>query len=787
MADSKTLASPSTMADVNLEKSSNLEKTAPPLPDTLPENQTPAKKRRRRKKHLENAAAIAIGKARALRPHTKAGIYSEKLIDKMLQKQLGHGSKGKRKRINGLNRELNIEALIAHSVGFPTDSLTEEEIEAGVVCPLGGSEQANYIVVRNHILSLWRANVKAWLTKDQAMESIRKEHSALVDSAYTFLLRHGFVNFGLSPSKPEPMHQPRARGHVLVIGAGLSGLAASKQLITLGFRVLILEGRNRPGGRVHTKRMSGNDIVAAADLGGSVLTGINGNPLGVLARQLGFPLHKVRDICPLYLPDGRAVDSEVDSRVEALFNQLLEKVCKLRQSMDDMAVDVSLGTALDTFREVYRVAENQEERMLLNWHHANLEYANASLLSDLSLAFWDQDDPYEMGGDHCFIPGGNGRFVKALSEGLPIFYGKTVDLIRYGTNGVQVRAGNQVFQGDMVLCTVPLGVLKKGSIKFEPELPQSKNEAIQKLGFGLLNKVAMLFPHCFWGAEIDTFGHLSVDKCKRGEFFLFYSYASVSGGPLLMALVAGESAIGFESMAPSDAVERVLGILRGIFRPKGIIVPHPIQAVCTRWGSDQFTYGSYSHVAVGASGDDYDILAESVGQGRVFFAGEATNRRYPATMHGAFLSGLREAANISRIAESRSKPENIEVKDEFIEDDALFDLFKRPDLCFGCFSALFDPRTSDLGSNSIVRVLVGKGTNGVEYRSAPLRLYALMSRKQVIDLEEVDGDINRLKVLYQSFGAKLVGVRGLGSEGGELIAYLKGARINGKIEILNAA
>ncbi|GLJ53847.1 hypothetical protein SUGI_1149590 [Cryptomeria japonica] len=67
----------------------------------------------------------------------------------------------------------------------------------------------------------------------------------------------------------------------------------------------------------------------------------------------------------------------------------------------------------------------------------------------------------------------------------------------------------------------------------------------------------------------------------------------------------------------------------------------------TRWGSDPFSLGSYSHVAVGASGrDDYDILAESMGDGRVFFAGEATNRHYPATIHGAFLSGLREAANI---------------------------------------------------------------------------------------------------------------------------------------------
>jgi hypothetical protein len=66
------------------------------------------------------------------------------------------------------------------------------------------------------------------------------------------------------------------------------------------------------------------------------------------------------------------------------------------------------------------------------------------------------------------------------------------------------------------------------------------------------------------------------------------------------------------------------------------------QVVVTRWGSDPMAYGSYSSVAVGAlGGEEYDILGESVG-GRVFFAGEATSKKHPATMHGAFLSGHRE-------------------------------------------------------------------------------------------------------------------------------------------------
>ncbi|KAK1301987.1 hypothetical protein QJS10_CPB12g01331 [Acorus calamus] len=735
---------------------------------------------------------VPINGLRVLRPPPKAGpvSYREDDLAGDIDASAAAASagalprRGRRGRRRDLARELDMEALVAASVGFPADSLTEEEIEWGVVASLGGRDQSNYIVVRNHILSLWRSNVSSWLTFDDSTASIRSEHRPLVRSAYDFLLHHSYINFGLSPAiknhPPLALPSPDCRRKTIVIvGAGLAGLAAGRHLLSLGFRVAIVEGRNRPGGRVLTRKMRGRNVVVAADLGGSVLTGINGNPFGVLARQLCLPLHKVRDKCPLYLPDGRPVDPEIDRSVESAFNRLLDKVCKLRQAMTeglDLSADVSLGSALEAFRKAYGVAEggvnSKEERMLLDWHLANLEYANATLLSDLSMVFWDQDDPYEMGGDHCFIPGGNSHFVRALAEGLPIFYGKPIDAVHYGSDGVIAYARDgQAFRGDIALITVPLGVLKRGTIRFVPDLPPHKQEAISRLGFGLLNKVAMLFPWDFWGGGIDTFGHLTEDPCKRGEFFLFYSYSSVSGGPLLVALVAGESAIKFESMHPMDPVERVLEILKGIFGPMGIEVPNPIQAVCTRWGSDPFTYGSYSYVAVGSSGDDYDVLAESIGDERVFFAGEATNRRYPATMHGAFLSGLREAANISRVVNRRSAIPSEEVN---VEEDALDleGLFRSPNMSFGDFSVLFDPDSEDLEALSLVRVRVGEKKLG----SGPLFLYGLIPKKQVIEVSEVNGDEERLSVLYGRFGAKLVGTKGLDSVGEAMIARVRAAK-----------
>nr|CAD1844742.1 unnamed protein product [Ananas comosus var. bracteatus] len=704
-----------------------------------------------------------------------------------------------------INKEPTAEALTALTAGFPADSLTEEEIEAGVVSSVGGIEQVNYILIRNHILSRWRENVNNWVTKESFTSVIPPHCETLLNSAYNYLVSHGFVNFGVAPSIKEKIPAEPSKPNVVVIGAGLAGLAAARQLMLFGFKVVVLEGRKRCGGRVYTKRMEGANKSAAADLGGSVLTGTHGNPLGIIGKQLGLSLYKVRDKCPLYRPDGNPVDPDMDGKVENAFNKLLDKASRLRQCMGEVAMDVSLGAALETFRHVYGDAVTDDEVNLFNWHLANLEYANAGLLSKLSLAFWDQDDPFDMGGDHCFLPGGNGRLVQALSEGVSIIYEKTVHTIRYGVDGVQVIAGGQVYEGDMALCTVPLGVLKNGSIKFVPELPQRKLDGIKRLGFGLLNKVAMLFPYVFWSTDLDTFGHLSDDPSKRGEFFLFYSYATVAGGPLLIALVAGEAAHKFESMPPTDAVTLVLQILRGIYEPQGIEVPDPLQSVCTRWGTDSFSLGSYSHVAVGASGDDYDILAESVGDGRLFFAGEATTRRYPATMHGAFISGLREAANIAHHANARALQIKVERSPSTNTQacaSLLADLFREPDLEFGSFSVIFGQKTSDPKSAAILRVALGgtrkkSSSDGVKTdrqrsnkllfqqlqshynQQQQLHVYTLLTRQQALELREVrGGDEMRLYYLCEKLGVKLVGRKGLGPAADSVIASIKAERGN---------
>uniref|UniRef100_A0A5B7AYD2 Amine oxidase domain-containing protein n=1 Tax=Davidia involucrata TaxID=16924 RepID=A0A5B7AYD2_DAVIN len=277
-----------------------------------------------------------------------------------------------------------------------------------------------------------------------------------------------------------------------------------------------------------------------------------------------------------------------------------------------------------------------------------------------------------------------------------------------------------------------------------------------------------------------------------GEFFLFYSYHTVSGGPVLIALVAGEAAQSFECNDPSTLLNHVLSILRGIYGPKGIDVPNSERTICTRWGSDPLSHGSYSHVRVQSSGSDYDILAESVGS-RLFFAGEATNRQYPATMHGAFLSGLREASCIFRATRSRqSNPRKCLQRNVGPNNDILVDLFRKPDLAFGKFLFIFDPLTEDPKSMGLMRVTFGKSScefsgedcnkreteNSCQHLlNQPLQLYTVLSREQAHELQLMTGgDESRLSFLFKNLGLKLMGANALGLLGNSLTANIVSAR-----------
>ena len=430
-------------------------------------------------------------------------------------------------------------------------------------------------------------------------------------------------------------------------------------------------------------------------------------------------------------------------------------------------------------------------------------YANAAPLKTLSLGQWDQDDPWEMTGEHCVLPGGNLRIVTALAKGIPIFYGCRVKRVEHGAKGVTLHctesapgaesasSRERVFRADAALLTLPLGVLKKETVHFEPPLPKNKRAAIQALGFGTLNKCVMLFAEPFWETTLDTFGRVGVSTVARGEFFLFYSYLGISGtnGAVLIGLVAGEAASAFEAEPGEAGLTRCLEPLRSIYGRRGITVPAPVTWRCTRWEGDPLSFGSYSHVAVGASGADYDAMAQPVAN-RLFFAGEATTRKHPATMHGAFFTGLREAAKISSsvVGRRRRAPAN-GTGGELHHDgstpgcalDATRDLahthtqlaaaFKTPDWEFGVFALALHPLRAGPDDVALVRVDVGGGAGSSVKRS--MHIYLSLRVADAFALRDCPGgDSDRLRLLLSLTGGALFGRRALSDEARTLAAEL---------------
>lgn len=667
---------------------------------------------------------------------------------------------------------------------LPCDKMTPQEAQAfpDIVSP---ASVKVFLYIRNRVLQLWLENPKTQLSLESTIPQIDSPYNSdgpLVMRVHSFLERQGFINFGVFKRlKPLPT---RKRGKVIIIGAGIAGLIAAQQLTQFGMEVTILEARDRVGGRVVTFR-KGSFI---ADLGSTVVTGLGGNPVAVISKQINMQLHKIKQKCPLHEANGTTVPKDKDEMVEREFNRLLEATSYLSHSLDAMNdKPISLGQALEwviqlqeksvkekqiqhwkaisdlqeklksnlnrmlslkekieqlskhhkevsetkgqrditkeflfrsnqrdlnqSCKEWDQLIEEQKEieeklqeleasppsdvylssrdRQVLDWHFANLEFANATPLNNLSLKHWDQDDDFEFSGSHLTVLNGYSCVPVALAEGLDIKLNTAVRSISLNSSGVEVRAYNPrvtstasanqlsnpliTYRADAVLCTLPLGVLKQAVqtnsvgtsgnvVQFIPPLPEWKVQSIQRLGFGNLNKVVLCFERSFWDQDSNLFGHVGSTTASRGELFLFWSLYKA---PVLMALVAGEAAGIMENVSDDIIISRCLTVLRSIFGTTA--VPNPRETVVTRWRGDPWSKGSYSFVATGSSGNDYDMLAapvafqaptavpmtQSPSQSstesipRLFFAGEHTIRNYPATVHGALLSGLREAARIS--------------------------------------------------------------------------------------------------------------------------------------------
>ncbi|TXG54516.1 hypothetical protein EZV62_019772 [Acer yangbiense] len=398
---------------------------------------------------------------------------------------------------------------------------------------------------------------------------------------------------------------------VIVIGGGMAGVAAARTLHDASFKVILLESRDRLGGRVYTDYTFGFPV----DLGASWLHGVcKENPLASVIGRLGLPLYRTSgdnsvlydhdlESYALFEKDGNQIPQELVTKVGEAFESILKETEKVRQEQSE---DMSIHRAFSI------VFERKPELRLQGLSHKEE-----------------------------LLPGGHGLMVRGylpvintLAKGLDIRLNHRVTKISRRHNGVKVTVedGNS-FVADAAIVAAPLGVLKAGTIKFEPRLPDWKEEAINDLGVGIENKIVLHFDKVFW----PNVEFLGVVAETTYECSYFLNLHKATGHSVLVYMPAGQLARDIDKMPDEAAANFAFLQLKKILPDASA----PIQYLVSHWGTDINSLGSYSYDTVGKPHDLYERLRVPVDN--LFFAGEATSMSFPGSVHGAYSTGLMAA------------------------------------------------------------------------------------------------------------------------------------------------
>jgi monoamine oxidase len=196
------------------------------------------------------------------------------------------------------------------------------------------------------------------------------------------------------------------------------------------------------------------------------------------------------------------------------------------------------------------------------------------------------------------------------------------------------------FRAARLCCTLPLGVLKKGFVQFDPPLPPAKQQAIEHIEVGVLNKLYLISPHVFWGNQTL----IRLQHPSSGLWAEWLNLAPLLGHPVLVGFNAGVVARRLERWSDAEIVASALNALRRCYGTAA--VPQPSRYCCSRWGADPYSCGSYSFPKLGMT--DHDRRKRAAAWGMLVFAGEATSSEFPATLQGAYRSGIQAAAQLLR-------------------------------------------------------------------------------------------------------------------------------------------
>lgn len=409
---------------------------------------------------------------------------------------------------------------------------------------------------------------------------------------------------------------------VIVVGGGISGLAAAKKLKEEGFNVIVLEAQDKVGGRLRTNRSLG----VAFDEGASWIHGITGNPITTLAIQSGMnTAFTDDDSIKSYDIGGVLRSSTTYKNAETELYDILETLKKsgnVNQSFESV------------FNKLYPTYINDRLWQCLLSTFVTFDTGD---LNNLSSLLYNEGE--EFAGEERIAKNGYDLIPNYLAKGLNIQLNQRVSKIDYTNSKIQVTHNATITEAEYVLVTVPLGVLKKNTIQFEPSLPKTKQTAIQKIGMNCVNKFLLTWDTAFW----DDVQYISYTPTIKDKFNYFVNMKKVhTNVNALMTFAYSDYARQTETMTDAQIIEEIMMHLKDIY---GQNIPNPTNFLRTKWNTNENSFGAYSYTTIETEMKHFDDIAEEIND-RLFFGGEHTETDFFSTAHGAYLSGIREADKI---------------------------------------------------------------------------------------------------------------------------------------------
>jgi monoamine oxidase len=418
------------------------------------------------------------------------------------------------------------------------------------------------------------------------------------------------------------MSGPVVDHDVAIIGAGAAGIGAARRLIERRLSVVVLEARERIGGRAVTAPTA---LGHPVDLGCEWLHSGDRNPWTAIARGSGFTVDE-------NLPDWgtRLRRAGASPQDEAAWQAARDEFYRRMEAAGDAEPDRAAATLLPP---------GGRWNALLD---AISTWANGVELDRLSLR---DHARYADSGINWRVREGYGALIAAHGGLLPVRLGSAVRLVDHRSRIICVETARGSLRVRAVLVTVPPTLLAAETIRFTPQLPQGKRAAAHGLPLGLANKLFLALDGAPPDVPRDSHFVGALDRVATGSYQM-----KPHGRPMVAAYFGGALALDLERAGAAAMADFAAGELAGLF---GTAIRQRLRSLASSaWASDSFARGSYSFALPGHAGDRAQLAAPV--DDRLFFAGEACSAEDFSTAHGAFLSGREAADGIAAMLSGRA-------------------------------------------------------------------------------------------------------------------------------------